>query len=154
MLIRIQGRFFDLLPDNERQYREMTRMLRAKCLLPWVLLAWLFSTTVVLASPCCEVGELLPHAHGGTAVVGMHEVGLHEEMPVAPPCEHMVNADRNQSILSSTSLLTLSGHHHVVVAHVQPILNSRAALPAILASTPPPHTAHQSVYLRTSRLRI
>ena len=142
------------MSDNKRKDREMRRMARAKFLLPWVLLAWLFSTTVVLASPCCEVGELLPHTHGGTGVVDLHGAGLHEGMPVAPPCEHMVNADRNQSILSPTSLLIFSGHNHAVVAHVQPIMNSRSAVPTILASTPPPHTAHQSVYLRTSRLRI
>lgn len=142
------------MPDNKRKDREMRRMTRAKFLLPWVLLAWLFSTTVVLASPCCEVGELLPHTHEGTGVVDLHGAGLHEEVPFAPPCEHMVNADRNQAISGSVSFLAFPGHSHAVVPNVQPILNSRAALLAILASTPPPHTAHQSVYLRTSRLRI
>lgn len=144
----------DLLPDNEWQCREMRRMVPAKFLLPWVLLAWVFSTTVVLASPCCEVGELLPHAHGGMGVVFVHDVGLHEEVPFAPPCEHMVNTDRNPAVSGSASFLVFPGHSHVVAGHVQPMVTSRAALPAILASTPPPHSAHQSVYLRTSRLRI
>jgi hypothetical protein len=122
----------------------------AKRFAPWVAMAWLFASSVLLLQPCCEVLAAPVHGHVHSQA-DMHG-GQHGAIPA--PCDHLLDADLDSGLLPNKASSD-APNLGVIPAYGMPLPSHTPdgeRQPAFRPDSSPPNPP--AVFLTTQRFRI